>query len=372
MDSTRLQTAGIPGGREDTPHGSLRAWFELVVAIVLGLFLLLLALGFIGEATSSHRASAGASRPVDAILAVVFILLAALCGWWAVSAEHRLRRHNPVAASFAADPFGRSPNESSGLETTPPAVVDSAPPAVLDTAPLAVEDTTAAPRTVEDSSPPDTPPQVTYATDTAAAILEDPGNRSTFASVGPQGAGIKKTVWSSSRAVRRRRYGPVTLVILTVAFAFGAVALAIGAIISVNQAARSSYVQAHGIKAVATVVWVYNTQHCNSNNTSCYYTSQIDVTLRPPVDGVSSTTVNAPFESALNPGDVTPVLVDPHDLGYAEFPGSPYVTASQWILLGAIGVVIALVDIAFIVALVAVLKHRHAARALGAPAAAAA
>jgi hypothetical protein len=356
MDSTRLQTAGIPGGREDTPHGSLRAWFELVVAIVLGLFLLLLALGFIGEATSSHRATAGASRPVDAILAVVFILLAALCGWWAVSAEHRLRRHNPVAASFAADPFGRSPNESSGLETTSPAV----------------EDTTQAPRTVEDSSPSGTPPQVTYATDTAATILEDPGNRSTFASVGPQGAGIKKTVWSSSRAVRRRRYGPVTLVILTVAFAFGAVALAIGAIVSVNQAARSSYVQAHGIKAVATVVWVYNTQHCNMNDTSCYYTSQIDVTLHPPVDGVSSTTVNAPFESALNPGDVTPVLVDPHDLGYAEFPGSPYVTASQWILLGAIGVVIALVDIAFIVALVAVLKHRHAARALGAPAAAAA
>ncbi len=352
---------GIPGSAQESPRSSLRAWIELVIAAVLGVFLALLAVGFIDLAASSHRASAGSGRVGDAILAVVCVLLVALCGRWAVSAEHRLRRHDPVAASFAADPFGRSPSETSGLGNISPGLpAHTAPPAVEDTSPIAVEDT----------SPPDIPPQPTYATDTAAAILQDPGDSSTFTSVGPQGVGVRKTVWSSSRARRRRGYGPLALVILTVAFAFGAVALAIGAIISVNQAARSSYVQAHGIKSVATVVWVYNTEHCSSNNSSCYYTSQIDVTLHPPVDGVSSTTVNAPFESALNPGDITPVLVDPHDLGYAEFPGSPYVTASQWILLGAIGVVIALVDIAFIVALVAVLKHRHAARALGAPAAA--
>ena len=198
---------GIPGSAQESPRSSLRAWIELVIAAVLGVFLALLAVGFIDLAASSHRASAGSGRgatrswPWSASCS-------SRCVGGGRSAEHRLRRHDPVAASFAADPFGRSPSETSGLATSHPVSRPTPYPRPSRTPrrPIAVRGHLAT----------HIPPNRAYAPDTP---LPPPGPRdsSTFTSVGP--TGWLARCWSSPRPRRRRGDDPWRWW-TTVAFAF--------------------------------------------------------------------------------------------------------------------------------------------------------
>jgi hypothetical protein len=392
---------GIPGNTDDPRRHDALAWVSLIVAVVLVLALALLAVGFVGEAASSHRANAGASRPVDAILGVVCIGLAALCGRWAVHSEHRLRHRNPVARSYAAGPFGSLTAEPSGLggltgQTGPSGLGGlsgdtglsglGGPTGVTESSVTVMpsDTTTAAQSDMSVAAQPDTfvaaqsdmsvaaqsDMSVAAQIDTPDAALNDTQNDVTTET--PSLATTRDTPIASvepSRAPRpRRTYAPVALSILTGVFALCAIGLIIGTLISISQASRSSYVQNHGIRTLGTVTFVNDIQHCNSNGTSCYYTSQISVTLHPPVDGASSTTVYAPFSSSLNAGDTVTVLVDPHELGYAELPGSPYVTTTQWIVLGAVAVLLIVLALLSAIGLISVLRHRRSVRAVGAPA----
>lgn len=376
---------GIPGSTDDPRRHDALTWVSLIVAVVLALALALLAVGFVGEAASSHRANAGASRPVDAILGVVCIGLAALCGRWAVHSEHRLRHSNPVARSYAAGPFGSLTAEPSGLggltgQTGPSGLGglsgDTGPSGLAGPTGVTESSVTVMPSDTTTAAQPDTPvaaqPDMPVAAQlgTPDAALNDTQDDVTTET--PSLTTIPDTQVASvepSRSPRpRRTYAPVALSILTGVFALCAIGLIIGTLISISQASRSTYVQNHGIRTLGTVTFVNDIQHCNSNGTSCYYTSQISVTLHPPVDGASSATVYAPFSSSLNAGDTVTVLVDPHELGYAELPGSPYVTQTQWIVLAAVAVLLIVLALLSAIGLISVLRHRRSVRAVGAPA----
>jgi hypothetical protein len=376
---------GIPGSTDDPRRHDALTWVSLIVAVVLALALALLAVGFVGEAASSHRANAGASRPVDAILGVVCIGLAALCGRWAVHSEHRLRHRNPVARSYAAGPFGSLTAEPSGLggltgQTGPSGLGglsgDSGPPGLGGLTGVTESSVTVMPSDTTTAAQSDTPVAAQRDMPVAAQLgTPDAALNDTQDDVTTETPSLTTTPDTQvasvepSRAPRpRRTYAPVALSILTGVFALWAIGLIIGTLIAISQASRSTYVQNHGIRTLGTVTFVNDVQHCNSNGTSCYYTAQISVTLHPPVDGASSTTVNAPFSSSLNAGDTVTVLVDPHDLGYAELPGSPYVTTTQWIVLGAVAVLLIVLALLSAIGLISVLRHRRSVRAVAAPA----
>ena len=87
--------------------------------------------------------------------------------------------------------------------------------------------------------------------------------------------------------------------------------------------AKSTYTQSHGVRETAVVL----NDHVNTGRTT---TSDIAVRLSAPVDGHGTTTVNVLGATGYAPGTSLTALVDPQDPGYAELPGRPYSTASQW------------------------------------------
>ena len=141
--------------------------------------------------------------------------------------------------------------------------------------------------------------------------------------------------WRESRSSRlsrrpRRHYGPVATGVALALFAGATIAFAVGSVSSHSQGVRSAFVQHHGTRASAIVESVDNTQHCSRS--SCYYTAAILVTLSPPVNGVRTTVVHYAGFSELVAGETVIVLVDPKQPGYAEFPGSRFVTSWEWII----------------------------------------
>jgi hypothetical protein len=73
--------------------------------------------------------------------------------------------------------------------------------------------------------------------------------------------------------------------------------------------------------------------HAHRERGSTWYTADIEVALSPPVLGRSSTVVRYPGQYEALAGMPLSVLVDPHDPGYAELPGSPDTKDSDWIVL---------------------------------------
>lgn len=144
------------------------------------------------------------------------------------------------------------------------------------------------------------------------------------------------------RLIRRRvRYGPVSLAVALLVWVGLSIGMAVGAVINISNAQRSSYTQAHGVRTAGTVVSAVNTSVCSARG-GCSYTASIVVLLSSPVRGTTTTTVSYPDRTQLARGDAVTVLVDPQQLGYAELPGHPNTTAAQWALGFALAVVFAL------------------------------
>ena len=167
-----------------------------------------------------------------------------------------------------------------------------------------------------------------------------------------------REVRSSPLRVRpRRHYGPVATGVALALFAGAAIGFAVGSVSSHSQGVRSAFVQHHGTRASAIVESVDNTQHCSRS--SCYYTAAIVVTLSPPVDGVRVTVVQYAGFSDLVAGETVIVLVDPKQPGYAEFPGSRFVTSWEWIIFAGIAVFFACLTVFEARALRKLLAHRR-------------
>jgi hypothetical protein len=126
------------------------------------------------------------------------------------------------------------------------------------------------------------------------------------------------------------RRGPVSSSVCGLLFAGLTIFAIVDAVNVYRGADLSSYVQAHGARRTATVVSVHETLHISRSST--WYTAELSVTLDRPVAGQTRTTVYYPSSDPAYGVDRTiTVLVDPHRPGYAELPGSPYLTASDWI-----------------------------------------
>lgn len=313
-----------PAGGQDSepPRHNVRAWIELIVAIVLSLFLTLLLIGFVIQAIAPHP---GSSRGGYIVSAVIDAVLLFLCGEWALHAEHRIRRarRQPLALSFEA---GHRP--AATAHVSPAAQAASPAGAAASPAP----ETAPTPAPAPESAPP------------------APSRRAA----------------TTPRARRRKRYGPGSMTFYTLLFVGLFIACLVAMFNTIADANRSSYVQQHGVRVSGTVTNVDELKSCGRY--SCSYTAEITVRLAEPFQGSATTVVHYPSFSDLDPGQVVQVLVDPKQPGYAELPGSPDTKSSQWIglifgclLFGALAVFSAL-------ELLRLLRRRREHRdALGSP-----
>ena len=100
-----------------------------------------------------------------------------------------------------------------------------------------------------------------------------------------------------------------------------------------SQAAKSSYVQDHGVQRTAVILSVNNIESTDTEwvgtgssrhqETTTSWTAEVVVRLAAPVGGQTQTTVHVPNRESDGPGTTLTVLVDPKEPGYAELPGSP-------------------------------------------------
>lgn len=142
----------------------------------------------------------------------------------------------------------------------------------------------------------------------------------------------------------RARQAPVAisfflLVYLSIVIGFGVFAINVHA-----QAARSSYVQGHGVSRAGGIISVQNVEHQGPRD-GPYYTALITVTLAPPVGGHSTTVVHDPRGSNLIPGEGLAVLVDAQQPVYAELPGQPFVQNAGWIFAGSVSLGFVLIGV---------------------------
>jgi hypothetical protein len=140
------------------------------------------------------------------------------------------------------------------------------------------------------------------------------------------------------------------LIVLVIGVVFVIVSLALR-----SSAARSSFVQAHGVRREAVILNVDNIAHTSTTTTgsgssrhtrtSTTYTAEVLVRLADPVGGQARTTVHVPRYETGGPGDTVTVLVDPDDPGYAELPGSPSTPAVLPTIFLAVGAFLAVVSV---------------------------
>jgi hypothetical protein len=126
---------------------------------------------------------------------------------------------------------------------------------------------------------------------------------------------------------------------------------------------RSAFVQGHGIRATGTVLAVHNHQYCQAvgggaGKTACIPRADVQVRLSAPVHGVRTTVAYYPYLSFLRRGQPVTVLVDPHQPGYAEFPGHRYRGAGGWIIFAVAAMVVGLLALREAQALAHVLRVR--------------
>jgi hypothetical protein len=120
-----------------------------------------------------------------------------------------------------------------------------------------------------------------------------------------------------------------------------------------SSAARSSFVQAHGVRREALILSVDNIARTSTTTTgsgssrhtvtSTTYTAEVLVKLADPVGGQARTTVHVPRYETGGPGDALTVLVDPGNPGYAELPGSPSIPAVLPTIFLAVGAFLAVI-----------------------------
>jgi hypothetical protein len=152
-----------------------------------------------------------------------------------------------------------------------------------------------------------------------------------------------------------RRYAPATTsgtVALALVILAALVALTV---FSERDAARSAFVQSHGVPDTGTISSVNDIYHYSKHGG--YYTAQIYVALKRPVNGVATTVVGYPAQwPGSDSGGVT-VLVDPNNASYAEIPGYPATSRSDWLILVAIDAVVLII---FVIASMSRLRYgRH-------------
>ena len=145
--------------------------------------------------------------------------------------------------------------------------------------------------------------------------------------------------------IRGRRVSWYTAGLLAMLFVLfiGVVALILSFTLR-SSAARSGFVQAHGVRREAVIVSVGNIASKSGKSTT--YTAKVLVSLAVPVDGQAQTTVHVPRYETGRPGGTLTVLVDPDDPGYAQLPGSPSTPAAAPAILLALGVFLTVVAIA--------------------------
>lgn len=118
-----------------------------------------------------------------------------------------------------------------------------------------------------------------------------------------------------------------------------AIAVAVLAANAKSLDGRSGFVQAHGIRADGTVRAVVTDPHCSFYDGECIPTTRVRVELTSTVMRHRTTTVYLSHGSQLTVGSRATVLLDPHQVTYAELPGSPYHGGGGWLLLAIVAVV---------------------------------
>ena len=138
------------------------------------------------------------------------------------------------------------------------------------------------------------------------------------------------------------------LIVLVIGVVFVIVSVALR-----SPAARSSFVQAHGVRREAVILHVDNIARTSTTTTgssghtvtSTTYTAEVLARLADPVAGQTRTTVHVPRYETGDPGDTLTVLVDPDDPGYAELPGSASTPAELPTIFLAVGAFLAVVSV---------------------------
>jgi len=127
-------------------------------------------------------------------------------------------------------------------------------------------------------------------------------------------------------------------------------------------AQRSSYTQAHGVSESAVADNVQLITNRNSHG-HVSYTSDITVTIQHPAVGDGTATVYIQGATPIMQGSTFTVLVDPRQPSYAEIPGAPYDTTSDWIagllVTVVVGIVAGLISRR---AVLMILRHRRVAK----------
>jgi hypothetical protein len=143
---------------------------------------------------------------------------------------------------------------------------------------------------------------------------------------------------------RHPKNGPVSRIVATIA-AVGVLVFLVFLTVSLHSAAtKSATTQHHGLARSGTVASVHSEDH--STKYDSWTTYNYDVTLSTPIGATSQTVAHDPTKDfqAYDAGEPIHVLIDPHQVSYAELPGSP-VQSSSWfwgpLLFGAVLVMLA-------------------------------
>ncbi len=143
------------------------------------------------------------------------------------------------------------------------------------------------------------------------------------------------------------RFSPASMAAFFAFTSCVTVALVVFGIQAQSLDSRSAFVQGHGIKSSGSVLAVHNHQYCQAvgggaGRSGCIPRADVQVKLSAPVHGVRTTLAYYPYLSFLRRGQTVTVLVDPHQPGYAEFPGHRYRGGGGWIIFAVAAVVVGL------------------------------
>jgi Protein of unknown function (DUF3592) len=157
---------------------------------------------------------------------------------------------------------------------------------------------------------------------------------------------------------RRRRSSPKQVVTASLALA---AMLVIGTAYAVHlhsDAELSAFVQSQGLPVTGTVLSIQNSGY--HSRAWHHYTAKIEIRLSAPVAGDQTSTVYYPDTANMTYGQSVRVLVDPRNPGYAEFPGYPYYSNSEWIFVAAVvGFVPGFLLLCALVSIIAMIRRRR-------------
>jgi len=161
---------------------------------------------------------------------------------------------------------------------------------------------------------------------------------------------------------RRGLHAPGSVAFQALLFVGVTIFLLVATLNAYSGAQRSSYTQAHGVSqsAVADNVQIITNRNSHGHVS---YTSDITVTIRHPAVGDGTATVYIQGETPIMEGSTFTVLVDPRQPSYAEIPGSPYDTTSDWIAGLLVTIVVGiLAGLVSRRAVLMILRHRRVSK----------